>query len=54
MVSACRIFVDPDEGHHFVRRRLEEIMTVLLKPDSGPHRLSLAGAGALVAARVAA
>ena len=23
-LPACRIFVDPDEGHHFFRRRLEE------------------------------
>jgi len=42
----CRIFVDPDEGHHFFRRRLEEIMTVVLNPDCGPHALSVAGARA--------
>ena len=53
-LPACRIFVDPDEGHHFFRRRLEEIMTVLLNPDRGPHSLSVAGARALLAARVAA
>jgi pimeloyl-ACP methyl ester carboxylesterase len=53
-MPACRIFVDPDEGHHFFRRRLEEIMTVLLNPDRGPHGLSAAGASVLLAARVAA
>ncbi len=55
-LPACRIFVDPDEGHHFFRRRLEEIMTALLNPDRGPHshRLSVAGARALLAARVTA
>ena len=53
-LPACRIFVDPDEGHHFFRRRLEEIMTVLLNPDRGPHSLSAAGARVLLAARVAA
>ena len=51
---ACRVSVDPDEGHHFFRRRLEEIMTVLLNPDRGSHSLSVAGAGALLAVRVAA
>jgi hypothetical protein len=28
----CRIFVDPDEGRHFFRRRLDEILAVLLHP----------------------
>jgi fermentation-respiration switch protein FrsA (DUF1100 family) len=53
-LPACRVFVDPDEGHHFIRRRLEEIMTVLLHPDQGPRSLSAAGARALLRARVAA
>ena len=52
-LPACRFFVDPDEGHHFFRRRLEEIMTVLLNPDRGPHSLTPAGARVLLAARVA-
>jgi len=42
------------EGHHFFRRHLEEIMTVLLNPERGPHSLSAAGARVLLAARVAA
>jgi pimeloyl-ACP methyl ester carboxylesterase len=50
-LPACRIFVDPDEGHHFFRRRLEEIMTVLLRPHQGPNSLSVAGARALLAGR---
>src|SRR6185312_10745157 len=50
-LPACRVFVDPDEGHHFFRRRLEEIMTVLLHPDRGPDSLSVAGARARLAAR---
>lgn len=38
----CRVFVDPDEGHHFFRRRLEEILGVLVdRPRSGAK----AGAG---------
>ncbi|HEX3690256.1 MAG TPA: hypothetical protein VHV28_11170 [Solirubrobacteraceae bacterium] len=53
-LPACRIFVDPDEGHHFFRRRLEEIMTVLLSPDRAGNSVSVAGARALLAARVAA
>jgi pimeloyl-ACP methyl ester carboxylesterase len=53
-LPACRVFVDPDEGHHFFRRRLEEIMTVLLNPGRGPDSLSAAGARALLATRVAA
>jgi len=53
-LPACRVFVDPDEGHHFFRRRLEEIMTVLLKPDQGPDSLSAAGARALLASKVPA
>lgn len=53
-LPACRIFVDPDEGHHFFRRRLEDIMTVLLDPDRGPHSLWVAGARVLLAVRVAA
>ena len=44
----CRIFVDPDEGHHFFRRRLEDILTVLLSPDRGPAEMSVAGARALL------
>ena len=24
----CRVFFDPDEGHHFFRRRLREILAV--------------------------
>jgi hypothetical protein len=30
-LPCCRIFVDPDEGHHFFRRRLDEILEVLLR-----------------------
>jgi pimeloyl-ACP methyl ester carboxylesterase len=26
----CRIFLDPDEGHHFFRRRLPKILAVLI------------------------
>jgi hypothetical protein len=44
----------PDEGHHFFRRRLEAIMTVLMNPDRGPDSLSVAGARALLAAGVTA
>lgn len=47
-LPSCRIFVDPDEGHHFFRRRLEEILTVLITPDRGPLALSRAGARALL------
>jgi pimeloyl-ACP methyl ester carboxylesterase len=36
----CRVFVDPDEGHHFFRRRLEEILAALIG-----HRGPVAGPG---------
>jgi hypothetical protein len=49
-LAVRRMFVDPDEGHHFFRRHLEEIMTVLLNPDRGRRSLSAAGARALLAA----
>ena len=29
----CRVFVDPDEGHHFFRSRLPEILEVLAGPS---------------------
>jgi pimeloyl-ACP methyl ester carboxylesterase len=46
-LPSCRIFVDPDEGHHFFRRRLEEILTVLLTPDRGPAESLVAASRAL-------
>jgi fermentation-respiration switch protein FrsA (DUF1100 family) len=52
-LPSCRIFVDPDEGHHFFRRRLEEILTVLLRSDCGPAGMPLTGARALLRARTA-
>jgi hypothetical protein len=52
-LPSCRVFVDPDEGHHFFRRRLEEILTVLLSPDRGPAEMSVAGARALLRQRPA-
>lgn len=45
----CSIFLDPDEGHHFFRRRLENILAVLIAPRSGG--LSLAGARELLRRR---
>jgi pimeloyl-ACP methyl ester carboxylesterase len=47
-LRSCRMLLDPDEGHHFFRRRLEEILTVLLTPDHRPNEVSLAGARALL------
>jgi pimeloyl-ACP methyl ester carboxylesterase len=45
----CRAFFDPDEGHHFFRRRLGSILGVLLDPaigndaaPSAPYRLRAA------------
>ena len=29
----CRMFLHPDEGHHFFRRRLSEILSILLDRD---------------------
>lgn len=31
----CRMFFDPDEGHHFFRRRLETVLAVLVGRSSG-------------------
>jgi pimeloyl-ACP methyl ester carboxylesterase len=50
----CRVFFDPDEGHHFFRRRLGEILAVLVgrrvEPSAGVAT-SLASARALAAGR---
>jgi pimeloyl-ACP methyl ester carboxylesterase len=46
----CRAFLDPDEGHHFFRRRLAAILGVLLGQSSDPGERvasSLAGARAM-------
>ena len=43
----CRVFVDPDEGHHFFRSSLEQILESLV--DTGP-RVSRAGTDMLRAA----
>jgi fermentation-respiration switch protein FrsA (DUF1100 family) len=34
----CHVFFDPDEGHHFFRRRLREILAVLIGRDDGLDR----------------
>ena len=34
----CRVFFDPDEGHHFFRRRLREILGVLVGRKAGAGR----------------
>jgi pimeloyl-ACP methyl ester carboxylesterase len=53
----CRMFFDPDEGHHFFRRRLGNILAVLIgrRTDPGERVAStLADARALVARRPSA
>jgi pimeloyl-ACP methyl ester carboxylesterase len=50
----CRVFFDPDEGHHFFRRRLVRILAVLVGRDDNPGErvaTSLAGGRALAASR---
>lgn len=42
----CRVFVDPDEGHHFFRSSLEQILTALVDVPGSAD----AGAGLLRAA----
>lgn len=32
----CRAFLHPDEGHHFFRRRLGEILSALVGDNPGP------------------
>jgi pimeloyl-ACP methyl ester carboxylesterase len=32
----CRVFFDPDEGHHFFRRRLAKILAVLIGREQDP------------------
>jgi pimeloyl-ACP methyl ester carboxylesterase len=34
-LQSCRVFFDADEGHHFFRRRLAEILAVLVGRHSG-------------------
>ena len=46
----CRIFVDPDEGHHFFRSSLEQILTALVEPGEGAGAAEAAEAAALRAA----
>jgi pimeloyl-ACP methyl ester carboxylesterase len=46
----CRVFFDPDEGHHFFRRRLAKILAVLIGREHDPGERvasSLADARAL-------
>jgi pimeloyl-ACP methyl ester carboxylesterase len=53
-LPSCRVFFDPDEGHHFFRRRLAEILGVLVgRSDEVAGRIarSLGDAHELAAAR---
>ena len=34
-LANCRVFVDPDEGHHFFRSSLEQILTTLVAGRAG-------------------
>ncbi|HEX3803181.1 MAG TPA: alpha/beta fold hydrolase [Solirubrobacteraceae bacterium] len=34
MLPNCRVFIDPDEGHHFFRSGLGEILAALVAPDA--------------------
>jgi pimeloyl-ACP methyl ester carboxylesterase len=47
-LSRCRVFLDPDEGHHFFRRRLAKILAVLVGrvEDPGEDAAALATARA--------
>lgn len=35
MLPNCRVFIDPDEGHHFFRENLEQILGVLTEERPG-------------------
>lgn len=53
-LPSCRVFLDPDEGHHFFRRRLGEILAVLMGRQSEARAgvaTSVAGGRALAASR---
>jgi pimeloyl-ACP methyl ester carboxylesterase len=52
-LPSCRVFVDPGEGHHFFRRRLEEILVMLLRSDCRPTGVSLTPDRALQRERTA-
>ena len=48
----CRVFFDPDEGHHFFRSRLRTILAVLIGRDAHPatsldHARTMAGDGGI-------
>jgi pimeloyl-ACP methyl ester carboxylesterase len=50
----CALFLDPDEGHHFFRRRLQQILALLVRGDDGAAgglATSVARARALAAGR---
>jgi pimeloyl-ACP methyl ester carboxylesterase len=36
-LSHCRVFVDPDEGHHFFRSSLEQILSTLIAGTAGEY-----------------
>jgi pimeloyl-ACP methyl ester carboxylesterase len=43
----CRVFVDPEEGHHFFRRRLGRILSVLLSSaETAEFRVAESAVGA--------
>jgi len=53
----CRVFFDPDEGHHFFRRRLSKILAVLVGRVQDPGEeiaTTIAGVRALAGSRSAA
>ena len=54
-IPRCRVFFDPDEGHHFFRRRLRTILSVLLghQEDAGDEpAVTLDGARTIAGHRV--
>jgi pimeloyl-ACP methyl ester carboxylesterase len=53
-IPRCRVFLDPEEGHHFFRRRLREILAALIGRDGADADAAPAAtAGRLAEVRLA-
>ncbi len=50
----CRVFIDPDEGHHFFRASIEQILKTITTDELAASRVSAMAASPIPAVRVSA